>query len=477
MERPMPDIVLGVPASVQDLIQKGLIERAFHEGLFPKLLFAMEAQFEKWEEHMGVEVFQSRPGLLRPKVKPQAPGTDPSPQVVPYEQWSVVIQQFADSIDTHTPTSAVQAQNQFLSNINQLGLQAGQSKNRLSRNALYKPYVSGQTVLKVAALVAATTISVSSMNGFLDVITTSTSARPNPVNPTTPLIATIGTGVTKETISIVGAVPDSALDPDGPGTLFLAVGLVSAQAIRAPVKSAKAPRLTRPSAGESVDAITAGDTLVLQQLINSVGLLERANVPKHADGFFHCHLSPMSQTQLFADPVFQRLNQSLPDSVTYREGLLGELYGVLFYKNNECPDDTNTFDVLGALTTSTTIALVDAKYSTDIGAEVINGSGVKIARSIITGRNPLVEKGLDESAYLTEAGIVGKIGEFDIKSGGAQVNTQRIRLIMRAPLDRLQQFVSCTWSFTLGFAAPSDLTAPSGPERFKRAVVMEHAAG
>lgn len=466
---PPTDIVLGIPPSIEDLRQKGLIERAFHDGLYPKLKFIEEAAFEPWQEHMGTEVFQSKPGLLAPIVTPQAPGTDPIPQQAPYEQWNVIIKQYSGTMDTHTPTSAVAAQNIFLRNIHTLGLQAGQSKNRITRDALFKPYLSGQTVLKTAALAAATVLDVASISGFVDVILTAQSARPTPVSTTFPLTATVGTGATKETVTIVQAVPDAAADLDGPGKLFLLVGLVNPQPLRAPVKSAFAPRIVRPSAGDSVDAITAGDTLVMQQLINAAGLLRKANVQPHEDGYFHCHLSPMAQTQLYADPVFQRLNQSLPDSVTYRDGLLGELYGILFYENNENPDSTN----VGALKATG----AQSFYASAIGAEVTNATGVQIGRAIITGRGALIEKGLDEEAYLTEAGVTGKIGEFNVINGGVQVQTKRTRLVIAAPLDRLMQFVRTTWSFTAGWAAPSDQTAPGGNERFRRAVVLEFAGG
>ncbi len=87
------------------------------------------------------------------------------------------------------------------------------------------------------------------------------------------------------------------------------------------------------------------------------------------------------------------------------------------------------------------------------------------------------EKGLDEEAYLTEAGVSGKVGEFDIINNSVKVPTERVRLIIRAPQDRLQQFVSCAWSITTSFPVPSDQTAPSGQERYKRAIVLEHALG
>lgn len=465
--------VLNVPAPLADLQQKGLLERAFHDALFPTLKFRQEAQFEKWEQHMGTEIVMTRPGLLKPKTKPQKPGTDPVPQNVPYEQWVAVIQQWADAIDTHTPTSATASQDLFLGNIAKLGMQAGQSIDRVARNALFKAYLSGQTVLRVAATAGQTQLQVSSLNGFLDVVLPEKSARPTPVNAVFALPGFVGTGATKETISVVAAQPLSADDPDGPGTLFLAAALANNQPIRSVVKSTYAPRIVRPSGGDSVDAIGAGDTMTLQQVINAVGFLRTANVQPHDDGFYHAHIAPMSNTQLFADPVYQRLNQSLPEGMAYKEGFLGTIHGVAFFMNNECPNDTNS----GDLTVTTTISSKDALYASDLGAEVVNGSGVKIGRTILTGKGVMYEKGLDEEAYLTEAGINGKTGTFDVTNNSVQIPTERIRLIIRAPQDRLQQFVSCAWTITTSFTPPSDQTAPSGPERFKRALVLEHALG
>jgi hypothetical protein len=93
---------------------------------------------------------------------------------------------------------------------------------------------------------------------------------------------------------------------------------------------------------------------------------------------------------------------------------------------------------------------------------------------IVTGKGALYERYLDESDFVTEAGITGKTGNFDVVNNGIKILTERIRLILRAPLDRLQQVTSSTWSITTCFPVPSDVTAPSGPERFKRAVVIEH---
>ncbi len=460
-------IVVGVPSNVLELQQAGLLERAFHDGLFPNLAFRSEAMPEEWGENSGTELFMTRAGLLRPRVKPLRPGTDPEGQAVPYEQWIARLEQFADSIDTNMPTATTANSNTFLRNIHQLGLQAGQSVNRIARNSMFQSYLQGQTVAKVAILTADTTIQVAALNGFTEVVIPSGNVRPQPVSAAYPLAITIGSGAAQVTANVVGYAPDDQEDPIGPGTLTLDAAVGAGFALRTAVKSAYAPRIVRSAAGDSIDAIGPADTLVLQQCINAVAFLRRANVQPHDDGYFHAHISPLSEAQFFADPVFQRLNQSLPEGVIYQQGFLGYISGIMFFMNNEAPEITNVGDL-----TSTGN---DGMYASELGAEVVNKTGVQIGRVLITGKGTIYEKYKDESSYVTEAGTTGKIGEFDVVNNGLQIMTERIRLIMRAPLDKLQQNVTSTWSITTSFPTPSDITAPSGPERYKRAVVLEHA--
>lgn len=468
-----PSLVLAVPSQIVNLIQQGLIEREFHDGLFPNLAYRAEFEADKWEGNTGTEVVMTRAGLLGDIVAPNQPGVDPTPQTVPFEQWTMKLDQYAGTIDTDMPTSAVANSNLFLRNVHQLGLQAGRSINRIARNTLFKAYLSGQTVLLAQAASTATQLRVCSLNGFTDVVIPGTTTRPQTVSVAFPLPVTVGTGATQETKSVVGYVPDNPADPYGPGTLMLSSALSNTQAIRSPVISAYAPIIVRAGNASSIDGITPADTLSLQQIINSAAFLRNANVPPHDEGLFHAHISPLAQAQVFADPVFQRLNQSLPEGMTYKEGYIGQLSGVAFFMNTESP---NTLNVGTLQTTSAaTGSSRSGSYAPEIGAEAVNGFGTSIGRVVITGKGSGYERYLDEGLYVTEAGTTGKIGEFSVVNNGVAILTERIRLVIRAPLDRLQQKVSASWSITTGFAMPSDITAPSGPQRFKRAIVMEFA--
>lgn len=462
-------LALGAPPALNELEQSGLLERAFHDGLYPALQYRAEAMPEEWPANTGTELFMTRPGLLKPVTKPIPVGTDPVGQTVPYEQWPAYLAQFADSIDTHMPTSATAQANQFLRNIKQLGLQAGQSINRITRDAIFQAYLSGQTVLiAVVTSSSATQIRVAACNGFLNVVIPGGNVKPQPVSSSYPLPITVGVGGAAVSASVIQTIPDDPTDPLGPGTLTLAGTIGATFALRTTVLSAYAPIIVRSAGGTSVDAINVGDTATLQQFINAIAILRNYNVQPHDDGFYHAHISSICNAQLFADPVFQRLNQSLPEHVIYKEGFIGYMSGIMFFLNTESPNYYNSGNLIATAN--------DGLYSDELGSEIVNGQGTLLDMAVITGKGTVYEKYLDESHYITEAGTVGKIGEFAVVNNGVQIMTERIRLILRAPIDKLQQITTASWSLSTSFPIPSDITAPTGPAAFKRSAILQFSA-
>lgn len=464
-------VLLLVPPEIQELNQQGAIERAFHDALVPNLAYRAEAMAEKWAENTGQTVLMTRPGILAPKVRALTPGNDPTPSTVIYEQWSVTLAQFSDAIDTNMPTAVTSNANLFMRNLHQLGVGAGMSVNRLARNSLFQAYLSGNTVATVAPGSSDTQIQVASVNGFTQVIIPGTNVAPKPVSPSTPLSVTLGTGTAAVKCNVIGYTLNNPNDPLSPGVLLLAAAIGASFAVRSPVVSQYATVIVRTGGGSSVDAISASDTMLLQDCLNAIAILRTQNVQPHDDGYYHVHLSPIANAQLFADPVFQRLNTALPEGVMYSTGFIGHMSGGLFFMNNESPTNLNTSDSGPLVFTGQSTAY----YSPDIGAEVINDNGVNIGRTIITGKGALYERYLDESNFVTEAGTTGRIGTFDVVNNGIQILTERIRLVLRAPVDRLQQVVSAAWSITTSFPVPSDLTAINGTAQFRRAVVIEFA--
>lgn len=463
----MGSLILGIPSSVVNLVQTGLLERAFHDALLPNFMFRAEAAKEEWEANSGTELFMTRAGLLAPVTKPMVAGQDPIPQTLSYEQWVARLERYSGTIDTHMPTSAVAHANQLLRNINTLGIQAAQSLNRIARNAMYKTYLGGHTVLIAATASGDTGIRVAALNGFTEVVSKGITVRPSQVSSNTPLSITIMNGATAITRNVTGFAPDNPDDPDGPGTLLLSAAVGAIVPVRSAVLSSARPKVFRCGGGNSVDAVSLSDGFMVQDAVKAVNWLRKQNVPPHEDGLYHAHVSTDGNTQVFTDPLLQRLNQGRGVAGTpWENSWMGDFGGVRFFSNNEVPDNTNS----GALTATGSVA----QYSEDIGAETINENGVSIGRILVTGRGVMYEKYLDESAYVTDAGITGKEGNFQIVNAGMEVSTENIRLILRAPLNRTQDQVAATWSITTSFALPSDVSS-GGPERYKRGVVIEHA--
>ena len=465
-------VVLGIPPAIINLVQAGALERAFHDGLFPALHYRAEALVDEWQGNTGQEIFESRPGLLAPVVTPLTPGVDPVPVAVSYEQWLARLERYANSVDTHMPTSATAAANLFMRNIHQLGLNAGQTLNRVPRNALFSHYLQGQTNLTAAVAAIDTTIQVASLNGFTDVVSAVTT-RPTPVSAATPLQITFEVAV-PFTRNVIGAVPNDPAVPLGPGVLQLSAAVGVIVPIRTAIRSVDHPDVIRSGGGTSVDAIALGDVIVLQDVINACNQLRGHNVHEHEDGFFHAHISPASNSQLFADGPVQRMLTALPDHPFYKKGFIGEIGGIAFFMNTESPTNLNTGTQIA---TGAGGAGALSQFSPELLAETINAAGVRIGRVVVTGKGALYERWLNEQAYVSEAGVTGKIGEFDIINAGMQIDIERVRLIIRAPINRLMDTVASTWSATTCFPVPSDVLSGTGPQRYKRALVIEHSLG
>lgn len=445
----------GFNPSVLASIQDRTLQRVYRDALYPRLLYRLESIAELWPVNLGANSTFSRTGLITPTTRPLTPGQDPTPKTYAIEQWEATAQQWGDTVDTHMPTSYVTLASQYLRNMHQLGLHSGQSLNRVVRDKLFNAYVAGNTVVKAGGVGAGTSVPVQNLDGFTRKLF---NGRPTVVSAANPLTVTI-TGVAG-TRQVVGFTSDIAGDEIHGGTLTLSATTGAVLAGREAVLAVNRARLVYSGGGNRVDDIASADQFRLEDIRAAVSQLRFDNVPPHEDGSYHCHLDPISESQIFGDNEFQRLNQSIPDYLHYRRFAVGFLLGVTFYRNSEAP----------------TSATVDENPATGFttGFELTNPTSVAIHRPIITGQGAIEEKYLDESRYISDAGIQGKIGEFAVVNGGVAIMTERIRLILRAPMDRLQQQTSATWSFSGDWPVPTDETAPSGPATFKRAVVILH---
>lgn len=447
-----PDSTLSVSfaPSVVSSIQDRTLQRVFRDALFPRMLFRMEAIPELWPANLGANQTFTRAGLIKPTTRPLQANTDPTPVGYDFEQWEATAQQWGTTIDTHMPTSYLTLASLYLRNMHQLGMHAGQSLNRIVRDKLYNAYTAGNTVTS-ASVSASTSVPVVNLNGFTQNFV---NGRLADVSASNPLPVFVGPTLTPNTV--VGYTVGSDNDRIHAGTLTL--GSAVTLASRDFVISAAASAIVYSSGATGIDALNSSTQLKLADVRAAVANMRSNNVPPHEDGTYHIHLDPTAESQIFGDNEFQRLNQSIPDYIHYRRMAVANMLGCTFYRNTETPN-TATVDESPATGHTT-------------GFELTNANGIGIHRTIMTGAGAIEEKYLDESRYISDAGIQGKIGEFAVTNGGVQVMTERIRLILRAPQDRLQQLTSSSWSFSGDFPIPTDALSTSSAAWFKRATVI-----
>lgn len=451
----------GFHPEVAAIIQQNTLVRAFYDVLFPQLLFRADVGAERWEANIGdVKIF-TRSGQMTKVTKPLTPGQDPIARSYSTEQWRVEASQYGDRLQTHMPTSRAAIASKFAEDGQKLAEGAGLSTNGFVRDRLYTAYLSGDTVNLALVNSGGNTIRVANLNGFLDTIVL---GRITSVSPVAPIAIELDT--TRIPNTVIAAIPDDLTEPTGPGTITLGTVLGANLPARAPVRARQRARILRVGGGVSVDGITASNVLTVGAIIQAIQYLRSQNVPPHADGRYHVHLPSEGVAQMFEDNQWQRLYQSIPDSAPYRNVMIGATLGSYFYDNNQCPSPLN----VGLLRQTGTVA----RESDSIGAEVINQNGIPIGRTIITGGDCIKEHYIPETEYTTEGGVNGKIGSFQATNNGVQVLTDRIRYIIRAPQDVLQQIYDQAWSFSGDWAVPTDLLSGNGA-RYKRAVVVEHA--
>ena len=465
-------VILQSP-QVRQIVQENLLERAFHDALYPRLLFRGEAMPQPWAAGIGDSQIFSAPGLMRPTARPLLPGQDPVPAGYSIEQWFATMNQYAGTTDTHMPTDMVAIASLFLRNAHQLGLQGAMSINRLVRDRLYNAALSGWTVCDGAQ--NNVTIRVKRLNGLTRArnanLSGASQVRFEPVSPTNPLTCYVYdlTGPAEVTRTIVGYTPDTPGDEIGPGTVTLNSAVNVAD--RAYFVTIDRSFVQRVGGGMSVNSIGSTDLPTLEDVRDGISNFWQQNVPEHSDGRFHAHVSPVSQAKLFKDAEFQRLNTSLPDYFIYRQFALGEMLGTVFFRNSECPTQ-DTVDL------GLTNGAIPFSQEDPFAGELTNNglsTGVPVNRILFTAQSAVFEYYADLAALITEAGINGKIAEPRISNNGIDVVSERIQLIIRSPQNRLQDMVSTTWKFMGDWPMRTD-AATGSRARYKRTLCIEHGS-
>ena len=449
--------IQNMPASLQNAIQTGFLEREFHTGLQSAIGYRAIADREPVAINVGETVTKTRLGLKAPVTTPLTAsantnldnGITPSSQTI--EQYTLGIDQYADSIDLNVVTSQVGIANQFLANAMTNGVQARQSLDRIARNALFAGYLGGQTRVRTTLGAPAATINVDDVRGFETVLGTGSSAGKF-VAVSGTFTASVVVGLNAYTL--IGTARDGSnvsTTPGGfSGTLTFSgnVTVADGTALNG-VAHANAPVVVRPNGkwtgGSAYGIATATPALASTDLL-TLGVIEDgiAQLRNNTgyEGLVNLYLDNVSMRQLFADQDFKLMYQGQYGSKEARQG--------------------KVFELMGAQFIPTTEALVQTHPT---------NSALKVRRPIIVMPGALVEGDF--------AGMQQKAEDFAGMNSEAQM-IDSVMMVTRGPIDRLQQIVAQSWFWIGGFVAPTDATANSniiptaGAQYLKRAVVIEH---
>ncbi|MFG3488551.1 hypothetical protein [Streptomyces sp. NPDC047972] len=417
------DVRSNVPAAIRAMMQNGLLDRVFQEALRPEFIFPAIADSEPWQGGLGDTKTFTRKGLLAPATT-AITGSDTSAATYGIEQWSVTMDQYGNAVDTNMLNSSMALASKFLADVQQLGINAGQSLNQIARNKLYAAYAGGRTWCTAAATTD-TSMVVNSVAGFTHVLVNGV---PTAVSASNPL-----------TVSIEGVA--NTVTGVNTGTNTLTLGTTRVDVVGDYIVAANAPTTIRP-AGDTAFDLSGANVATFAMFRSAVTRLRKMNVPT-VNGYYVAHIDPDTEAQLFSDSDFKQALQGRVDSPIYTDLSIGRFGGIDWVRNNECP----------------TIA----------GG---SGGAVTVHRPIVLGAGALVAAPFEGMGDLLRGTGVEDVPDIAMVEAAPGVQVARI---VRPPQDRLQQTLSTSWSWVGDYGVPSDSLANSDSALFKRAVVLEHA--
>lgn len=433
-----------VPASLQEILQNGLLDRTFEDALVPAFLYDTLADKKPWAGAVGSTGIFTKSGLMAAQPSPIT-GSDASAGTYGFEQYQVKMDQYGYSIDTNMLLSAMALASKFLEDNKLLAINAAQSKNLIAQSALYSAASAGETWVTTVST-SSTTLLVNNANGFANAIVDLSTTGSNPaegltgqatptlvpVSASNPLSVTIG-GVAN---TVVGCnLTTNTL------TLGTAISATVGEAVLASTASVQ----IRPNARATGYNITSSDLATLAVFQSAVTRLRSQNVPR-IKGAYTAHVSPQTIEELFQDNNFLLAYRGRGDSPAYRDftpgdsmgdgaEFVGRFGGIDWVMNNVTPTYTNP-------------------------------SGIEVYQPIVCGDGCLVEAPFSEMADLISAMQAGSTVQVDMIGGVVR--------ILRAPLDRFGQVLSSTWSWVGGYTVGTDILTGDGAT-YKRAVQIEHA--
>lgn len=458
-----------LPADLQAMVQTGMLEREFEEGLDSVLAYRRLSLMETVPSRIGETLTRTRTSRKAPVTTPLNPSSNTgldnglTPSDATLEQYSFSMFQYGDTTDVDLLGDLASIADNLIRVARNNGVQAAQSMERISRQKIFSAYLGGNTRVRTdLGASTTTTCHVDDIRGFTFVLVNGVQTPISSANPITVQETSISGGVT-QSLTVSAATADAtnhSTVPDGiSGTLTFttATAPVNGDALVA----LNAPQIIRPNGHLTTAQMTGSDVLTLGYLLDAQTVLRNNAVPTMADGTYHVILDNQSERQLWADQDFKVLFAGRYQSSEYRTGQVYSLLGLTFVPTTESYVQPANQQYNGATYGQT---------STATGASAVT---TNIRRVLVAGAECMIEgdfEGLE--TWLARQGV-NSISDVQLVNNVAQ--------IFRPPLDRLQQFASLSWTWIGDFAIPTDLTAttaiiPTASNAlYKRAVVIETA--
>ncbi len=325
--------------ALQEVIETGFLQREFQEALRSRLGYRACADQEEFAVGIGETLTKTRAGLrpavTQPIIASQNTNLDNglSPANWGVEQYTLTLQHYAATSDLNVVTSRVAIADMFLRNAATNGEQAARSLDDLARNALFGPYLGGNTQVRTTLTSAGPQVAVDDIRGFQQGWVYGV---PTPISSSVTLTVTVG----GDAYTLVGTQADAVNVSTAPGgvsgvlTFSGNVTVTDGTAGNAVVAATASPIL-RPNGRATSAQIAAGDQLTMANLLDAVATL-RLNAVPEIDGAYNCYLDPVSARQLFSDTAFQRLFQGATNSnQVFRQGMVNDFLGLRFVSTTE----------------------------------------------------------------------------------------------------------------------------------------------
>jgi len=460
-------------AKVASLLQEGLLEHYFGANLRNPMNWRGLYTPKQWMDR-ATQIMRTKRGSIAAKALPLPFSTDPSDATFELEQWPVDIKHFANTIPTDLLESGLTLAELVPQVIEGLARSFSLSANVLARYPAMNAALAGQTTTSTADTSMVKVVA--SINGFC--FARDAGNRLSPVSSLNTLKVWVYSSATWTSHTLISAVPTTPGLVTGPGTLTFTGGnftTVNADLIVADTASYR----VISSGGLGIDSITAGDVIADVEIKTAVARLRQMGVPTFADGLYKLILSPSDMAQLLGSSPIQLMlrGRGLNANDMSNPEVSAQIYNVLGCRLIEdAYADPSTYPA----------SVAAGDY---LDAPKLNASNVPLSTALVVGNGGLTEDWKDAMATMNPAGYNGSVGDFGkwaVNDQGVETNTDRCRLILRAPIDKVQQVIQATWSYVGGYSVATDFTSEiaGGPlvaltgsnSAYKTIVPIIHAA-